>query len=89
MAPLVLVQTRKFGALDVPRKPKPAPKPAPKLDEDEDLNAKSFQMGMESLNYEDVVSGNTVSYSATDHQGADEVVVSVIKDGNWMELARQ
>ncbi|KAJ02589.1 ABC transporter substrate-binding protein [Sulfitobacter mediterraneus] len=54
-----------------------------------DLNAKSFQMGMESLNYEDVVSGNTVTYSATDHQGADEVVISVIKDGNWMELARQ
>jgi len=54
-----------------------------------DLNAKTFQMGMESLNYEDVVSGNTVTYSATDHQGADEVVVSVIKDGNWVELTRQ
>lgn len=54
-----------------------------------DLDAKTFQTGMESLNYEDVVSGNTVSYSATDHQGADEVVISVIKDGNWMEIARQ
>ncbi|NRB03587.1 MAG: ABC transporter substrate-binding protein, partial [Rhodobacteraceae bacterium] len=54
-----------------------------------DLNAASFQAGMESLNYEDVVSGNTVTYSATDHQGADEVVISVIKDGNWMEIARQ
>lgn len=54
-----------------------------------DLNAKTFQMGMESLNYEDVVSGNTVTYSATDHQGADEVVISVIKDGNWVEIARQ
>ena len=54
-----------------------------------DLDAKTFQMGMESLNYEDVVSGNTVTYSATDHQGADEVVISVIKDGNWMEIARQ
>ena len=54
-----------------------------------DLNAKTFQAGIESLNYEDVVSGNTVSYSATDHQGADEVVISVIKDGNWMEIARK
>ena len=54
-----------------------------------DLNAKSFQMGMESLSYEDVVSGNTVTYSATDHRGADEVVVSVIKGGNWVELTRQ
>jgi len=53
-----------------------------------DLNAKSFQMGMESLNYEDVISGNTVTYSATDHQGADDIVVSVIKDGNWIELIR-
>lgn len=54
-----------------------------------DLDANTFQTGMESLNYEDVVSGNTVTYSATDHQGADEVVVSVIKDGNWVEIARK
>ena len=54
-----------------------------------DLNAKTFQTGIESLNYEDVVSGNTVTYSATDHQGADEVVISVIKDGNWTEIARK
>ena len=54
-----------------------------------DLDANTFQAGMESLNYEDVVSGNTVTYSATDHQGADEVVVSVIKDGNWVEIARK
>ena len=54
-----------------------------------DLNAKSFQAGMESLNYEDVVSGNTVDYSAEDHQGADEIIISVIEDGNWKEVARQ
>jgi branched-chain amino acid transport system substrate-binding protein len=54
-----------------------------------DLNATTFQAGIESLNFEDVVSGNTVSYSATDHQGADEVVISVIKDGNWVEIARE
>jgi len=54
-----------------------------------DLNATTFQAGIESLNFEDVVSGNTVSYSATDHQGADEVVISVIKDGNWVEIARK
>lgn len=54
-----------------------------------DLNAETFQAGMESLNYEDVVSGNTVTYSAEDHQGADEVVISVIRDGNWVELTRK
>ncbi|MEL6968041.1 MAG: ABC transporter substrate-binding protein [Pseudomonadota bacterium] len=53
-----------------------------------DLTAESFQKGIESLNYEDVVSGNRVDYSATDHQGADEVIISVIKDGNWQEISR-
>ncbi|MEL7153722.1 MAG: ABC transporter substrate-binding protein [Pseudomonadota bacterium] len=54
-----------------------------------DLNAETFQKGMESLNFEDVISGNTVDYSAEDHQGADEIIISVIKDGNWVELTRQ
>ena len=54
-----------------------------------DLNVASFQAGMESLNYDDVISGNTVDYSADDHQGADEIIISVIEDGNWKELTRQ
>ena len=54
-----------------------------------DLNAETFQKGMESLNFEDVISGNTVDYSAEDHQGADEIIISVIKDGNWVEIARE
>ena len=54
-----------------------------------DLTAESFRMAMESLNYEDIVAGNFVSYSATDHQGTDEVIISVIRDGNWVEIERQ
>ena len=54
----------------------------------QDLTPESFQKGMESLNYEDVISGNTVDYSAEDHQGADEIIISVIKDGNWQEISR-
>ena len=54
----------------------------------QDLTPASFQAGIESLNYEDPISGNTVDYSAEDHQGADEVIVSVITDGNWKELTR-
>lgn len=54
-----------------------------------DLSAASFQKGMESLDYPDEVSGNHVDYSAEDHQGADEIIISVIKDGNWMEVARE
>lgn len=53
-----------------------------------DLTPASFQKGMESLNYEDQVSGNTVDYSATDHQGADEIIISVIEGDNWKELTR-
>ena len=54
-----------------------------------DLNAETFQKGMESLDYEDVVSGNHVDYSAEDHQGADEIIISVIEGENWKEVARQ
>lgn len=53
-----------------------------------DLTSESFQKAMESLDYDDVVSGNHVDYSAEDHQGADEIIISVIKDGNWQELTR-
>lgn len=53
-----------------------------------DLTPASFQTAMESLDYKDIISDNHVDYSATDHQGADEIVISVIQDGNWKELAR-
>ena len=53
-----------------------------------DLTAASFQKGMESLDYADEVSGNHVDYSAEDHQGADEIIISVIENGNWKEVAR-
>ena len=54
-----------------------------------DLSVESFQKAMYSLDYEDVVSGNRVDYAEDDHQGADDVVISVIEGGNWKELARQ
>ena len=54
-----------------------------------DLTPESFQAGMESLSFEDVISGVQVDYSADDHQGADKVVISQIQDGNWTELIRK
>ena len=54
-----------------------------------ELTAATFQKGMESLDYEDVISGNRVDYSAEDHQGADEIIISVIEGENWKEVARQ
>ena len=48
-----------------------------------DLTQESFIKAMESLNYKDPISGNTVTYSAEDHVGADEVFVSKIENGSW------
>jgi len=49
-----------------------------------DLTRESFIKAMESLNFEDKVAGNTVTFSAEDHAGADEVFVSKIENGSWV-----
>lgn len=54
-----------------------------------DLTPESFKAGMESVNYYDAISDNQVDYSAEDHQGADEIIISVIENGNWKEVARK
>ncbi len=54
-----------------------------------DLTHESFQAAMESLSFEDKISGVMVDYSPDDHQGADAIVISKIVDGNWVELTRQ
>ena len=43
----------------------------------------SFVKAMESLNYEDKISGNTVKMSADDHIAADEIFISKIEGGSW------
>ena len=53
-----------------------------------DLTVDSFLAAMESLDYYDPLLDNHVDYSADDHQGADEVVLSVIEGGGWKEIAR-
>ena len=54
-----------------------------------DLTAESFQKGMESLSYDDKISGTPVDYSADDHQGADDIIISQIQNGDWAEIARE
>jgi branched-chain amino acid transport system substrate-binding protein len=54
-----------------------------------DLTPESFKAGMESLKYRDEIADTDVSFSATDHQGADAIIISVIKDANWKELVRK
>ena len=53
-----------------------------------DLNVDNFLAAMESLDYYDPLMGVHVDYSADDHQGVDEIVLSVIEGGAWKELAR-
>jgi len=54
-----------------------------------ELTPETFRTGMESLNYRDEILDAQMSYSAGDHSGADQVVISVIKDGNWKEVFRK
>ncbi len=48
-----------------------------------DLTRENFIAALENLNYRDEISGNTVTFSADDHEGADEVFVSRINNGSW------
>ena len=53
-----------------------------------DLTVDSFLKAMESLDYYDPYLDTQVSYSEDDHQGAETIILSVVKDGAWKELAR-
>lgn len=54
-----------------------------------DLTAESFQKGMESLEYTDVISGDVpVKYGPNDHQGGDLIFISQIQGGKWVEIGR-
>ncbi len=48
-----------------------------------DLTQDSFIAAMESLDYQDDLVGNHMTYGPDDHQGADTVYVSVVENGAW------
>ncbi len=52
------------------------------------LTPDTFRRGMESLAYDDVIAGNRITFSATNHQGARLNVISVVRGGNWAEVTR-
>lgn len=54
-----------------------------------DLTPTSFQKGMESLKYHDVIAGVDIEYSAKDHQGANATIISQVQGGNWVEVGRK
>lgn len=54
-----------------------------------DLTQESFQKGMESINYYSELLDAPIAYGPGDHQGGDEVTISVVENGLWKLLARQ
>jgi branched-chain amino acid transport system substrate-binding protein len=54
-----------------------------------DLTHESFIKGMESLDYYDALTDSQISYSADDHRGADDIVISIVEGGKWKVLSRQ
>ncbi len=54
-----------------------------------DLTHESFIAAMETLNYEDKLAGNKVSFGPDDHRGADSVFISVVENGNWKLVAEK
>ncbi|MCF6302554.1 MAG: ABC transporter substrate-binding protein [Devosiaceae bacterium] len=54
-----------------------------------DLNSETFRAGMESLDYFDEILGGQMNYTAEDHSGANEIVISVIESENWKEVFRK
>ena len=51
-----------------------------------DLTHASFQKGMESLSFEDKITGSSVKMGPGDHLAADDVFISVIEGGSWKTL---
>jgi branched-chain amino acid transport system substrate-binding protein len=54
-----------------------------------ELTQEAFVKGMETLDYFDALTDTKISYSAADHRGADDIVISVVEGGLWKELSRQ
>ncbi|WP_157016316.1 ABC transporter substrate-binding protein [Mesorhizobium xinjiangense] len=53
-----------------------------------ELTAESFQKGMESLEFEDVIADVPIKYGPDDHQGGDLIIISKIENGQWVEVGR-
>jgi branched-chain amino acid transport system substrate-binding protein len=54
-----------------------------------DLTQESFKAAMESLDYRDELLDTQIKYSADNHQGANDVTISVVEGGLWKLLSRE
>ncbi|MBU2941367.1 ABC transporter substrate-binding protein [Shimia thalassica] len=51
-----------------------------------DVDQEKFIAAMETLDYQDDLVGNHMTYGPDDHQGADSVYVSVVEGGAWKKV---
>lgn len=54
-----------------------------------DLTHDSFIAGLESVSYYDAIADAQISYGPDDHQGVDDVVISIVEGGFWKVLDRR
>ncbi|MCA8868747.1 MAG: ABC transporter substrate-binding protein [Rhodobacteraceae bacterium] len=54
-----------------------------------DLTHDSFIAGLESLKYHSALMDTEIEMSKTNHQGAKDIVISIVRDGGWVTLARE
>lgn len=54
----------------------------------QDLTQDSFRSAMENLNYYDPLLDTQMAYTPDNHQGANDVIISIVEDGNWKLLER-
>lgn len=54
-----------------------------------DLTHESFQAAMETIDYQSDLLDTRISYGPGDHQGANDITISVVENGLWKLLARQ
>lgn len=51
-----------------------------------DLTQESFIAAIETLEFDDELVGNHMTYGPDDHQGADSVYVNIVENGNWKKV---
>ena len=54
-----------------------------------ELTQESFLAGMRSLDYYDELLDTQINYSAESHQGANDITISVVREGMWHLISRQ
>jgi len=55
----------------------------------EDLTTESFIEGMHSIDYHDDLLDVQITYSSDDHQGGNDITISVVEDGVWKLIERR